>query len=580
MSERDDELRIRPGRIRDGGGRSHAPNSFASRVMAAAHRAGHVGPKLGGSRARSTFGRGRGAALRARPSSRRVVVKTRIVRHRAARYGSAPLARHITYLERDGVSRSGEPARMFDAGQDHVDSRAFAERCEDDRHHHRFIVSPEDAGELLDLRATTRDLMTRMERDLGTKLDWVAADHWNTDNPHVHILLRGTTEDEQDLVISRDYLTRGLRSQAEQLVELELGPRTEREIATALDRDVEADRFTSLDRRLQSLAAEPFATVDLRLGGPLDADGGAKRRLLGRAAKLERLGLAERLGPAQWELKPGLEERLRELGERDDAIRTLNRALTRNGVTRGSDVLMHGQADGQPVIGRLVERGLHDELVGSAYAVIDGVDGRAHHVRFAELDATGDGEPGSIVELRRFQDRTGRSRTALAVRSDLPLAEQVAAPGATWLDRQLVADGPSAVADAGFGHEVQAALDRRAEHLVGEGLARRRGQQVLFSRDLLDTLRRRELEQVGERLSATTGLEHRPSQAGDHVAGTYRRRLPLASGRFAMIDSALGFRLVPWTPAMEQKLGQEVSGTVTRGGTVNWSFTRQRDLSL
>ena len=136
------------------------------------------------------------------------------------------------------------------------------------------------------------------------------------------------------------------------------------------------------------------------------------------------------------------------------------------------------------------------------------------------------------------------------------------------------------MADAGFGHEVRAALDKRAEHLVGEGLARRRGQQVLFSRDLLDTLRRRELEQLGERLSVTTGLEHRPSQAGDHVAGTYRRRLSLASGRLAMIDNALGFRLVPWTPAMEQKLGQEVSGTIGRSGSVNWSFTRQRDLSL
>ena len=308
MSERDDELRIRPGRIRDGGGRSPSLKSFASRVMAAAHRAGHVGPKLGGSRARSTFGRGRGAALRAHPSSRRVVVKTRIVRHRAARYGSAPLARHITYLERDGVSRSGDPARMFDAGQDHVDSRAFAAACKDDRHHHRFIVSPEDAGELLDLRATTRDLMTRMERDLGTKLDWVAADHWNTDNPHVHILLRGTTEDGQDLVISRDYLTRGLRSQAEQLVELELGPRTEREIATALDREVETERFTSLG---PSAAVPGRRTVCHRRPAPrrVPSTPMAKPSAGCSAAPPSWSGSVwpNASVPAQWELKPGLE---------------------------------------------------------------------------------------------------------------------------------------------------------------------------------------------------------------------------------------------------------------------------------
>ena len=580
MSDRDDELRIRPGRVRDRGG-SPAPKSFANRVLRAAQKAGHVGASHGSSQGRSTFGRGRtSGALFMRPSTRRVVVKARVVRHRPGRLGSPALATHVAYLERDGTTRDGDRARLFGAHEDGIDGRAFAAACEEDRHHFRFIVSPEDAGELMDFRATTRDLLGQMERDLGTRLDWAAVDHWNTDNPHVHVLVRGVADDGADLVFSRDYIGQGLRARAEHLVELELGPRTEREIATALDRDVETDRFTSLDRRLQSLAAEPFATVDLRPGGLLDADGEAKRRLLGRAAKLERLGLAERLGPAQWELKPELEERLRELSERDDIIRTLNRALARDGVARGSDVLMHGQADVQPVVGRLIERGLQDELVGSAYAVVDGVDGRAHHVRFAELDATGDGEPGSIVELRRFEDRTGRSRTALAVRSDLPVQEQVTAPGATWLDRQLIAGGPLAMADAGFGHEVQAALDRRAEHLVGEGLARRRGQQVLFSRDLLDTLRRRELEQVGERLSATSGLERRTSHAGDHVAGTYRRRLSLASGRFAMIDSALGFRLVPWTPAMEQKLGQEVSGTVTRGGTVSWSFARQRDLSL
>jgi type IV secretory pathway VirD2 relaxase len=44
-----------------------------------------------------------------------------------------------------------------------------------------------------------------MERDLGTKLDWIAVDHYNTDNPHVHLLIRGKAEDGRDLVISRDY---------------------------------------------------------------------------------------------------------------------------------------------------------------------------------------------------------------------------------------------------------------------------------------------------------------------------------------------------------------------------------------
>ncbi len=101
---------------------------------------------------------------------------------------------------------------MFDAQTDRADDRAFAARCENDRHHFRFIVSPEDAGEMTDLKAFTRDLARQMEADLGTKLDWMAVDHWNTDNPHVHLLVRGVDETGADLVISRGYVSRGLRS--------------------------------------------------------------------------------------------------------------------------------------------------------------------------------------------------------------------------------------------------------------------------------------------------------------------------------------------------------------------------------
>jgi len=41
--------------------------------------------------------------------------------------------------------------------------------------------------------------MAQAERDLGTKLDWIGVDHWNTDNPHVHVLVRGKADDGRDL---------------------------------------------------------------------------------------------------------------------------------------------------------------------------------------------------------------------------------------------------------------------------------------------------------------------------------------------------------------------------------------------
>ena len=509
--------------------------------------------------------------------SRIAVIKARVVRHGTKR---APLSAHLTYLSRDGVTKDGDPARMFGAESDEVDHRAFAERCEEDRHHFRFIVAPDDAVELSDIKAFTRDLMADAERDLGTRLDWVAVDHWNTEHPHVHVIVRGRTDDDKDLVISRDYIREGMRARAQQLLTLELGPRSDREIRHSLETQVGAERWTRLDRALARDAAAHGSVVDLRPepGQSQENFHGIK---IGRMRKLEALGLARPLGPAQWSLSENAEDVLRELGERNDIIKRIHRGLTEKGWERGaSDFVLHGESEPLPAIGRLVARGLDDELKGSAYVVIDGVDGRAHHIRLPHLDAAGDSAPGSIVELRRFEDAAGRPQLAIAVRSDLAIDTQVAAQGATWLDRQLVAKEPIALSEGGFGAEVREAMSARIDHLVEEGLARRQGQRVVFARDLLDTLRRRELEAAAARVAAETGLAYQPASDGEHVAGIYRQRVTLASGRFAMIDNGLGFSLVPWSPSLEHQLGKQVSGIAMPGGNVDWSFGRKRGLGI
>src|SRR3546814_3374351 len=72
-----------------------------------------------------------------------------------------------------------------------------------------------------DLRSFTRELMADAAKDLGTELDWVAVDHWNTDNPHIHVLVRGVASDGTDLVIDRGYISEGLRFRAEERLTLE-----------------------------------------------------------------------------------------------------------------------------------------------------------------------------------------------------------------------------------------------------------------------------------------------------------------------------------------------------------------------
>jgi len=587
VSDRENNLRIRPGRIRDRGPGARKAKSFVGQVLRATRKAGHTGTRFGGgarSGGGSTFGRGRGrfasAARSLSRTQRRVVVKARIVRHRGQRYRSAPLARHVAYLKRDGVTHDGRDAGMFDRETDAVDDRAFATRCEDDRHHFRFIVSPEDASDMQDLRALTRDLMGQAERDLGTDLDWVAVDHWNTDNPHVHVLLRGRTDRDQDLVISRDYISRGFRARAEQLVDLELGPRSAREIDVSLDAEVTAERWTGLDRALRSLADETGGVADLRPGSPEPRDPDLRRRLIGRAQVLERLGLADSYGPAVWSLKPDAERTLRDLALRGDIIKTMHRAMAAGPERAQTDFAIEG-APAETVLGHLADRGLHDELSGEAYAVIDGVDGRVHHLRFADIDATGDTPVGGIVETRIWTPTHGaQPRLSLVGRSDLSLEAQVGAKGATWLDRVQLARDRAPLSRGGFGADVAEALNRRADHLATEGLARRQGQRVVFARDLLTTLRNRELDAVAAKLEAETGLPRRRSDEGDSVAGTYRQRLDLASGRFAMIDDGMGFELVPWKPQLDRHLGQTITGSVTPGGGVDWALGRKRGLAI
>jgi hypothetical protein len=157
----------------------------------------------------------------------------------------------------------------------------------------------------------------------------------------------------------------------------------------------------------------------------------------------------------------------------------------------------HAPAD--PVLGRLVQRGLEDELKGSAYVIVEGIDGRTHRLRFSELELTGDARPGAIVEARAYEDANGRQRLSLATRSNLTIEAQTYAPGATWIDRQPLMKDAS-ISGGGFGAEVHEAMDRRIDYLARNGMAERQGERVVFARDLIDTLRRQELDGAASKL--------------------------------------------------------------------------------
>lgn len=395
MSGRDErEFKVKPAapRSRD--------RRFLSRVLTEISKAGGKVLKPARSFAARTgarLGRGQVAASIAGRSlgsrSRRVVIKTRLVVLKQA--GARSTRTHLRYIERDGVSRDGQRGRAYGPETDEADLEAFEECGRSDRHQFRFIFSSEDADLIEELRPFTRELMTRMEADLGTRLEWVAVDHWDTDNPHTHVVLRGKDQTGKDLVIARDYIAHGMRRRACDLATEWLGPRTEQEIRQGLSREVDRERWTSLDRQLQSSLDN--GSIEFAQDSQ-DAAARQRRALLvGRLQRLQSMGLAQQVAPGRWTLSSGHEGTLRSMGERGDIVRSMQRAI--RGQSREL-AIPDGLSDAAAVVGRIAGKGLVDELHQRGYLVVDGIDGRAHYLRLPAGSDLESFPAGAIVQVR------------------------------------------------------------------------------------------------------------------------------------------------------------------------------------
>lgn len=458
MREIDDEFDVKLGRI--GNRRAKGATSYLRRVRQEAAKAG-AGARAGSSFTGGRIGRGRaqGVVLAGRGRSkgqRRVVIKARIVRIKSGDLGA--VRAHLRYVQRDGVTREGEPGELYDASNDRADGKSFTERSSGDRHQFRFIVAPEDSMELKDLKPFVRDLMRQMEQDLGTRLDWVAADHFNTGHPHTHIVLRGKDDEGNDLVIARDYIAHGFRSRAAELITRELGPETEIEVARKLQQEITAERLTRLDR---SILRDARGGI-LELGALSGREPAWQTARIGRLRTLERMGLAEEGEPGRWRLDVELESKLRRMGERGDIIKTMHRELAATGVARasGSYAIFDPEQSENRLVGRVVGEGFSDELRERRYVVIDGVDGRAHYAEIGTLSANE--EPpmrNTIVELR--------TRPAEPREIDRTIARIAAGQQGVYNDRLHRQFDPQASAEYVASHA------RRLEALRREGLVDR-----------------------------------------------------------------------------------------------------------
>ncbi|MCR6644495.1 MAG: DUF3363 domain-containing protein [Terricaulis sp.] len=369
------------------------------------------------------------------PTSQKVIIKTRVVVHDkvgggggGGGGGARSMMRHTLYVERDGAGRDGSEVKVFDEELDRADGAAFVDRCADDRHHFRIIISPENGIEMENLRDYTRELMDRAEKDLGTSLDWIAAEHHDTGHAHVHLLVRGKRDDGRDLVIPRQYISYGMRHRAEEIATRELGPRLETELSRDLDR--RAERAAKLERQthLDELLRERARDNEVRLAD-LPQEGRIRGPLVQRLNRLEDWGLAQRTDAGVWRLDPELEDKLTRLADVRDRERATARLLAREdrGIERERLRELEAAHSSQRATGRLIGfEQIGDDPRGPHLIAIEGIDGKVWTARVAtreqlrELDGV---ERGAILRLERSQpELKPADRTIFAIARESGLA--------------------------------------------------------------------------------------------------------------------------------------------------------------
>lgn len=229
----------------------------------------------------------------------------------AERAPEAAARAHTDYLAR--VEKAEEGARgmlFYDALSDAVDGATRAESwARTDRRHFRVILSAELGDRIHDLPGYTREVMARAEVALGAKLQWIAVDHHDTDNPHTHLIVRGRRADGRDLVLPRDFVRYGFAGIAREVATEWLGVRSPADERRALEREARRHGPTRLDRLI---AAQLNNSGEVRLAALAapNSDPETTRAMKARAQELTRMGLAREVKRNMLTFSPDWRERL------------------------------------------------------------------------------------------------------------------------------------------------------------------------------------------------------------------------------------------------------------------------------
>jgi len=310
---------------------------------------------------------------------------------------------HGRYIARESASQGRAVEAGFDATERGINIATRLDHWQHagDERMWKLIVSPE-FGDKMDLVQLTRDLMNRMTRDLDTHLEFVAVSHFNTDNPHVHIALRGVRENGKSFRLARDYVKHGIRSIAEDLCTRQLGYRTQRDIAEAQRREVSQHRFTSLDRSIaRDKPAEGESShfqVSRSTAQPQN------QYAVARLRTLESMGLAEAAGLDQWLVRQDFETALRAMQRLGDRQKTLAAHGVPVSDTR-LPLVMFDLRNCTTLEGRILVHG-EDEGTGRSFMMLEGTDAKVHCIyhtpQMSEARGRGGLRANRFVRLRKL----------------------------------------------------------------------------------------------------------------------------------------------------------------------------------
>jgi len=453
----------------------------------------------------------------------------------------------------------GNRGRLYDEAGDLADGKALLARSDGDSHHFVSSSPPRTATRLPELKPMIRDLMRRMEEDLGVKLDWVAVDHFNTGHPHTHVVLRGREKSGQDLILARQYISHGIRSRVQELVTLELGPETDLERLRKLVNEVGQERLTRLDR---SLLAQP-RTTSWPSRPSTSKIRAAHAMRMGRLKTLERLGLAEERQRGVWVLDAMLEGKLRQLGDRADKLKRCSVLCTRP-ASSGNPACWPCSSVATARCrwsGGLSASASSMRLPTRQYVVVGRLPTAASTTRARA--------PQRRCRAAARHDRQARRRSLegrpqassrIEVLSPANLRGQETYLGPTWLDELISGKERLPRLSSGFGSEVERALAIRVRWLTERQLAVRSVEgQVSLKPDALATLRRHETERLAGDLTRHYGAPFAPAVPGVSFSGVYDRSIvdpPPPSSPIIRTDTSV--TVAPWRPALEPMRGQRV----------------------